>query len=91
MATRSSRATTITVQGTSRDAPATVRMYRCRLPLEQLRDTASPDVKYCDQCARSVFRAYDVGGMLQLVASDSCSWVDRGDGDVLLGAVASME
>jgi len=56
MATRSSRATTITVPGTGRDAPATVRMYRCRLLLEQLRDTASPDVKYCDECARSVFR-----------------------------------
>jgi len=29
--------------------------------------------------------------MLQLVASDSCSWVDRGDGDVLLGGRGVIE
>jgi hypothetical protein len=62
-------------------------MYRCRLSLDELKDTASPDVKYCAHCARSVFRAYDAKGVLQLVASDACAWVDDDQGRVLLGVV----
>ncbi len=71
---------------------AAAELYLCHMRLEDLDDTSHPEVKYCKNCARSVYRARDIHGYLQLVAADRCAWVspdDHNDGDRPLLGVPS--
>jgi hypothetical protein len=55
----------------------TVSLYRCRQDWEQLKETNHPEVRFCDGCSRSVFRARDHEGFLQLAAADKCVWIEN--------------
>lgn len=75
----------VAIKSMDPDGNAEVSVYRCRLQLEDLEDTAHPEVKHCGHCSRSVFRARDMDGVLQLVASDSCGWVEDDHGETVMG------
>lgn len=72
-------------------ADVTVLVYQCQLKLEDLRDTSHPEIKFCDHCARSVFRARDAEGVLRLVAADACAWIDDGGMEVIRGMIVSAD
>lgn len=72
-------------------ADVTVLVYQCQLRLEDLRDTSHPEIKFCDHCARSVFRARDTEGVLRLVAADACAWIDDGGTEVMLGMIVNRD
>jgi hypothetical protein len=84
---RASKPAPLTLPAYDDGEPATVQLYRCRLSLDELRDTTHPEVKFCDHCSRSVFRARDAEGLLQLVAADACVWVDDGRVEPDIGMV----
>jgi len=73
---RSTSPKPVTLPSSTGGAPVTVMMYRCSTRLSDLRDTDHPEVKFCDHCSTSVFRARDAEGMLQLVAAGRCTWIE---------------
>jgi len=85
MNNRSATPTPVTLESDESTPSATAVVYRCRLSLGDLRETDNPEVKFCDHCSRSVFRVRDVHGLLQLVATDSCGWIDNDRDEVVMG------
>lgn len=79
----------MTVPGTDKQEPITIRMYKCRLKPEDLKDTIDPDIKHCDSCMRPVFRATDVEGVIRSISLKQCTWLDKSllDFDDLLGDI----
>jgi len=71
--------TDVLIQGSAGNSATTVQMYRCRMEWEDLKETGHAEVRFCDECSRSVFRARDLDGFLQLAASDRCAYVDQGE------------
>lgn len=67
---QSDRGEEIRVISESSGDESTVIVYRCQLEWNDLKDTANPEIKHCDHCARSVYRARDTDGLLQLIAAD---------------------
>jgi len=93
-----SRASTVAIATPSRNATEAqdvlraepvVRLVRCARAWADLRDTGHPDVRYCDTCARSVFRARDVSGFWRLAASDRCVGVRDAKGTMTVGVPAN--
>jgi len=76
-------ATLVSIQTTTEGSAQAVTIYRCRQEWDQLKQTEHPDVRFCDACARSVFRARDHAGFLQLAASDKC--VGVGGRELMVG------
>lgn len=69
-------ATVVQISGGSGNPKDEVPIYRCKQDWSALKETNSPDIKFCDRCSRSVFRAKDIDGFQQLSASGQCVWVN---------------
>ena len=64
---RDTTLTAITINGQPADGNRVAAVYRCKLQFDQLRDTDSPDVKFCEQCKQKVFRVTDFDGFERLL------------------------
>jgi len=77
--TKATSPTDVLIQGSAGNSETTVQMYRCRMEWDELKETSHAEVRFCGECSRSVFRARDLDGFLQLAASDRCAYVDHGE------------
>jgi hypothetical protein len=87
MSSKSEVPSDVQIQGSTERIGATVQMYRCKKNWNELAGTSHPEVRFCGECSRSVFRARDLEGYLQLAASDRCAFVDQGE--MILGMPVS--
>jgi hypothetical protein len=69
---RDTTPTEVQLNGQSADDKGIAAVYRCKLTLEQLKDTDHPDVKYCDQCRQNVFKGVDFDSFEKAAASRGC-------------------
>jgi hypothetical protein len=79
MSSKSRVPSDVRIHGTAESDGATVQMFRCKKRWEELGETSHSGVRFCGECSRSVFRARDLDGYLQLAASDKCTFVDQGE------------
>ena len=66
--------TAITINDQPADGKRVAAVYRCKLALDDLKNTDHPDVKFCDRCQQKVFRVIDFDGFEKAVASKGCVW-----------------
>jgi hypothetical protein len=64
-----------TIVLTTTQKSASVRIYQCQKPWEELQASGRADVRFCDHCHQKVHRVLDVDGFERAVTRAQCVMV----------------